>query len=378
MGWVRKRPKGKKLAGYRGPDGVERNKVFDRKIDAQRWLASVEVAKNRGEWLDPSLSRVQVEPWAWKWLDAQTQLKPTTRERYKGLLVRYVLPAWGRVALADVTPADVAAWLSRLSESGLGPASVRYAHRVLSLLLGWAVLDGRLTRNPAEGVPLPRVRSRAKRYLDHDQVERLARECGKHAPLIYVLAYTGLRWGEAVAMRVRDVDLPRRRIYVRQAMAEVRGRVTVGTPKDHEQREVSLPGFLVGILAEHVSGKAADELVFPAGGGAYLRNGNFRHRLFDAAAERAGLAGLTPHGLRHTAASLAVQAGANVRVVQQMLGHSSPSVTLNVYSHLYDDALDTVADRLDTAKIKASADQVRTDSESISPSVDRRGERHAV
>ena len=82
--------------------------------------------------------------------------------------------------------------------------------------------------------------------------------------------------------------------------------------------------------------------------------------VFDAAAERAGLAGVTPHGLRHTAATLAVQAGAHVRLVQQMLGHSSPTVTLNVYSHLFDADLDLVADRLNTAKISSDADQVRT------------------
>lgn len=91
-----------------------------------------------------------------------------------------------------------------------------------------------------------------------------------------------------------------------------------------------------------------------------LRNGTFRRNVFDAAAERAGLAGLAPHGLRHTAASLAIQAGATVVVVQRMLGHASSSITLDVYSHLFTDDLDTVADRLSTAKINAAADQVRT------------------
>ena len=152
----------------------------------------------------------------------------------------------------------------------------------------------------------------------------------------------------------------RRRIHVNRAMAEVRGRAVVGTPKDHERREVPVPTFLVDELATLVAGRGPEALVFPAPGSGFLRNGNFRRNVFDAAAERAGVGDVTPHGLRHTAASLAIAAGATVVLVQRMLGHSSPSVTLNVYSHLFADDLDTVADRLHQAKINSDADQVRT------------------
>src|SRR5690606_17780872 len=134
----------------------------------------------------------------------------------------------------------------------------------------------------------------------------------------------------------------RRRIAVQRAMAEVRGQAVVGTPKDHERRDVPVPAFLVDELAQHVAGRSPSDLVFPGTRGGFLRNGNFRRDVFDAAAERAGLVGVTPHGLRHTAASLAIAAGASVVAVQKMLGHSSPSVTLDVYSHLFPDDLDTV------------------------------------
>ena len=101
-------------------------------------------------------------------------------------------------------------------------------------------------------------------------------------------------------------------------------------------------------------------LAFPSPCGTVLRNGNFRRNTFDTAAERAGLAGITPHGLRHTAASLAIAAGATVVVVQRMLGHSSPSVTLDVYSHLFADDLDTVATRLHEAKVATTGYKVGT------------------
>jgi integrase len=110
---------------------------------------------------------------------------------------------------------------------------------------------------------------------------------------------------------------------------------------------VPIPGFLADLLAEIVAGKAANDLVFTTWRGKPLRNLNFRRDVFDKAAADAGLAGLTPHELRHTAASLAVSSGANVKAVQRMLGHASPAMTLDVYSGLFDDDLDGVAARLD-------------------------------
>lgn len=378
LGSIARRPDGTWRARYRGPDKRERSKHFPRKGDAERWLAGVEVAKTRGEWIDPTLSRVTVGAWCRTWLDAQGQLKPTTRVRYESIVSRHVEPAWGRVALAEVAPADVAAWLGRLTASGLAAATVRYVHRVLSLALAYAVLDGRLSRNPAEGVPLPRAKARTKRFLSHGELEQLAAECPNHSTLIYVLGYTGLRFGEVSALQVGDLDFMRRRIHVNRAMSEVRGRAVVGTPKDHEVRSVPIPPFLVDLLALHVAGRPGDALAFPAPGGGFLRNGNFRRNVFDAAAERAGVVALTPHGLRHTAASLAIQAGASVLSVCRMLGHSSPVVTLKVYAQLFDDDLDLLADRLNTAKINAAADQVRTGRPVTALPTDRSEVEHAV
>lgn len=110
-----------------------------------------------------------------------------------------------------------------------------------------------------------------------------------------------------------------------------------------------IPGFLADQLAEVIAGKAAGELVFTTWRGKPLRNLNWRRDVFDRAAEDAGLACLTPHELRHTAASLAVAAGANVKAVQRMLGHASAAMTLDVYAGLFDDDLDAVAERLNLA-----------------------------
>lgn len=273
---------------------------------------------------------------------------------------QFDVPTWDRVPLSRVAHSDVSAWVGDLSSSGLAPATVRYAYRVLSLALAAGVRDGRLVRNVAEGVRLPRVIKAEKVFLTHEQVAALAEACTPYQLLVRVLAYTGLRWGELAALKVGRVDLMRRRLDIAEASTEAGGYVVVGTPKSHQRRSVPIPRFLVDDLAAHIAGKSPQDLVFTAQGGTVLRNSNFRPRIFDPAAASVGLAGLTPHELRHTAASLAVAAGANVKVVQLMLGHASAAMTLDVYAGLFGDDLDAVADRLDAAFRARSADQVRT------------------
>ena len=364
-GNIARRPNGAWRARYRDARGNEHAQHFDRKVDAQRWLSSVEIAQARGEWLDPSLAQVRIGTWAQNWLDGQVQLKASTRARYELAVRRQVLPSWAGVPLAEVTYADVGSWVQQLTASGLAPATVRYAHRVLALILEDAVRDGRLPRNPAHGVRLPRVVSREKTFLSHQQVADLAAAAGSYGTMVNVLAYTGLRWGEAAGLRAGRVDLTRRRLAIVEAASEVRGEIIFGTPKTHQRRSVPFPRFLTEPLAALVAGKDPDDLVFTSPDGHVLRNTNFRRRVFDPAARHAGLPGLTPHELRHTAASLAVAAGANIKAVQQMLGHASAAMTLDVYAGLFADDLDAVAERLDQAVMRrgpaADADYLRTD-----------------
>jgi integrase len=171
---------------------------------------------------------------------------------------------------------------------------------------------------------------------------------------VLFLAYTGLRWGELAGLRVGRLDLMRRRASIVETYVVVDGHVVASDPKNHERREVPVPRFLVDPLAAHVAGKAGDALVF--GGekaGAPMRSRTFQRAVFDEAAASVGLDGLTPHALRHTAASLAIAAGADVNVVQQMLGHKSATMTLDLYGHLFPDRLDTVADAMDAARAVA-------------------------
>ncbi len=354
-------------AHYRTPSGQQRSQTFQRKVDAERFLHSVESSKSSGAFVDPAQAKVTIGEWAAKWLQGQNHIKPTTYERYEGVIRKHVEPAWSSVPLSKVSHAEVQAWVTKLSQTQ-SPASVRKIHRVLSLVLDMAVKDGRLARNVAAKVNLPRPVRHENRYLTHTQVEALADACGyppepsRHSSLdtrtnetyrlvVLFLAYTGVRFGEMAALKVRRLDLSRRRAVVAESVTPVQGLGLVwGTPKSHQRREVSIPRFLIEGLAAHVVDKEPDDLVF--GGirnGQPLRVSTFRSS-FSAAAATIGIPTLHPHELRHTAASLAIASGADVKVVQMMLGHASATMTLDTYGHLFEDRLDEVATAMDTAR----------------------------
>ena len=220
---------------YVNPEtGRERTETFRLKRDAERRLTEIEASKLTGSYVDPRAGKVTVGVWAERWLDVQVQLKATTQARYRSILDVHVIPRWGEAELAKVRHSDVQKWVADLS-SERSPATVRKIHRVLSQVLGSAVKDGRLVRNVAEGIALrpiegapllthsqvptspprgialPRVRSKERRYLTHEQVSDLAAACaavpvskyastteadrGAYRLLVLFLAYTGLRWG---------------------------------------------------------------------------------------------------------------------------------------------------------------------------------------
>jgi integrase len=161
------------------------------------------------------------------------------------------------------------------------------------------------------------------------------------------LTLTGLRFGELAALKVRRVLLDQRRLVVAESVTEIGGQLAWSTPKNHQTRSVPLLTSLVEGLSADCEGKEPDDLVFTAPQGGVLRINNWRPRIFDPACEAAELTGITPRDLRHTAASLAIAAGANLKAVQRMLGHASASMTLDLYAGLFGDDLDDVAARLD-------------------------------
>lgn len=340
---------------WRAPDHTQKEKRGIRtKREAETYLASVELKKATGEYIDPALSRATVGERHSAWLKArQASMKPSAYRPLEITWRLHVAPRWETVRLTDINYSDVQDWLTDLAGKRSATVTLR-AYGILAGILDVAVRDRRLPSNPARGVVLPRKNKKRHVYLTHEQVEALAIEARAHGTLVRLLAYTGLRWGEAVALRVENIDFTRRRLQVDENAVMVGAELIVGTPKTHKRRSVPFPAFLAQPLSEICAGKSRRALVF-GDGDSHQRRPDQRGGWFAYAKKRSGVPeDLTIHDLRHTAASLAIASGANVKAVQRMLGHASAAMTLDVYADLFDDDLDTVSAALNDARAKSS------------------------
>jgi len=345
-------------------DGNERARGFQRKSDAQKFLDSeVTVKLTTGTYIDPSAGRVTVSVVYQAWFAAQSHISAKTAASRRSVWSSRVEPQWGDVLVAEVRSSAVRGWVAAMVAEGAGTPIIENAFGLLRQVLGAAAEDNRVARNPCDGVKLPKRKHADRGYLSHEQVVALLSNVQRDPEVVRFLAYTGLRWGEMAALRVQDFDMLRRRVNVSRSVTESGG-LQWSTPKSWERRSVPFPAALAGELAALMTGKGRDDLVFTDQRGGVLRNSNWRARVFRPAVQRCQAADntfptITPHDLRHTAASLAVSVHANVKAVQRMLGHAKASMTLDTYADLFDEDLDEVADRLDAA-IQSTADGLRT------------------
>jgi len=357
-------------ARYRKPDGKTARKAgFKRKRDAEAYLTTVESSKLQGSYIAPGDAQITVGALGVEWLIThRAAVKPSTFHSDESAWRIHVEPAWANRKIGSIRHTEVAAWVAGLSREK-SATTVKRCYGVLAAILDGAVRDRRIQSNPARDVKTPRKKLRARPYLSHGQVERLA-EASMYPDFVRFLAYTGLRWGEAIGLQVQHVDLKKRRLNIEVNAVLVNGHVVVGTPKPHERRSVVYPPFLDSALARATMGKRSGQLVWPANTGGYLAPGNAVSGWFAGASKRARVADaalaegargrgeqapgemprVTPHDLRHTAASLAISAGANVKAVQRMLGHASAAMTLDTYADLFEDDLDGVASALDAQR----------------------------
>ncbi len=339
-------------------EGTEYSKSFAKKSDATAYLTELTTARSTGRFVHERAGRITVGA-LWEDLESQSgALSAKTVASRETAYRCHVAPRWAEVQVGEVKVTAVRAWVSQMIAEGVGVPTIERAVGALRAVCELAVEDRRLSANPCANVKLPRRAHADRRYLSVEQVDQLATAVDFRPEVVRLLAYTGLRWGEMAALRVADVDFLRRRINVSRSVTEVRGALVWGAPKTHERRSVPFPAALAEELAALAAGKGREDLLVTAAEGGVLRNTVWRPRTWNKAlkavqAVDADFPDISPHGLRHTAASLAISAGANVLALQRMLGHAKASMTLDTYSDLFDGDLDSVAGALD-AKIAAA------------------------
>lgn len=293
--------------------------------------------------------RQTVKQYLTSWYEGmQPQVRPSSYRRY-GDYVHHLIPGIGRHTLAKLAPQHLQAFYSKKLAEGLSPTTVHAIHSMLHRALEDALQMGLVSRNVSEMLKPPRRQNREMMPLSVLEVRRfLDAVMGDRFEALYVLALsTGMREGELLGLRWQDVDLTRRIIQVRMNVQETSGRYILAETKTaYSRRTVALTQDATDALAAHWQrqqlqrrkhGERWEELslVFPNKYGGIMIPDNITKRSFKRHLERAGLSReVRFHDLRHTAATLLLASGVNVKVVSEMLGHSSVSITLNIYAHV--------------------------------------------
>lgn len=327
-------------ARYRDPSSRQVSRAFSRKIDAERWLTSVEAAKLTGGYVDPKAGRVTFRDYAEDWRARQLWRESTAAKIESDLRV-HLYPAIGDMPLSSVRPSDLDVLVKSLV-SKLAPSTVESVYRLAATVFKSAIRDRLITISPCVDVKLPQKPRREIVPLTVDQVAELADLVpDRYRALIVVGAGTGLRLSEALGVTVDRVDFLRRALTIeRQLVKPVRGEPRFGPPKSAaSNRVVPLPSVVADVLALHLQtyGEGPEGLIFTNAKGESIYRTSFSS-IFRRAGDQIGIAkGDGFHELRHHYASLLISSGCSVTVVQRRLGHATAQETLDTYSHLWPD-----------------------------------------
>lgn len=278
----------------------------------------------------------------------------------------HILPALGGIRLDRLTPMHVQSWIAGLDaprfkmvrgervEWRLARASQRGIVAILQSALGTAVTWRLISRNPVVDVEKPKIPRQAPPHWDEAAARRfLDAARGQRLEAMFMVGlHAGLRLGELVGLQWSQVDLRAGTIQIEHQVREVSGDLSVTAPKSSAGlRTIPLPPSVTGSLRRHrerlmAEGLAASPYVFPDTRGGPLRQSNFRRRDFARVLEAAGVPDITPHGMRHTFATLLLASGVDVKTVSELLGHADPAVTLRVYAHALPRAKRDASDKL--------------------------------
>jgi integrase len=358
-----KLPSGRYLVRWRNPAGRECSMTFPSFEQARSHRDEVSHSKRKGGYIDPDRGKTPLGGYWEKFVGRAHDLTPATRHLYVSAAERCILPHFGDWPLASISREDVGDWITSLQDRGIRPSGIEVAYRVLRRVLSDAVENGRLAVNPATGITLPKLAERERRFLSAEEVARIATAVDeRYRALVLLLGLSGLRIGEALALRVGDIDFLRRTIKVTKAVTEVSGTLHTGKPKTKRSRAVPIPPIVADEIAAHLDRTGNRDLVFTSPHGLPIRRTTFRRLVWAPALNRAGIAPPLPrvHDLRHAAVALAIEMGAHPKQIQEMVGHANITMTLDQYGHLFPSAAEQLAGRMD-ATFRAAADRLRTE-----------------
>ena len=358
MGWIRKAThrSGKQSwqAGWRDPSGAVRSKNFSRKVDAERYLITVENDKLSGQYIDPRLGRITFADWSQQVEAGRFDVRPSTQARDESCLRSLVLPTFGDLQIGSIQPTTIRQWVADLHSRGYAANTVRQAYWIISRTFHTAVQTDMLQHSPCRGIVLPRQVQAEKRFLSPDEIRQLSETIApRFSALVLTAAYTGARIGELAALDVDHFAPLHRSVRIERTLTEVQGTAHIAEPKTRAaNRTITIPAWLVDTLTEHLTKCPPDGsgFLFTAPAGGPLRRSTFGPRFWKPAVRDSVGEPMRFHDLRHSHVALLIDQGTHPSVIASRLGHISVKTVLDVYGHLYDgldrDAADALASPL--------------------------------
>ncbi len=339
--------------------GKHLTKYSKSQSECREWLRKVRAQVEDG--LTFSGAQVILSAFLNEWLVLNsTSVRPKTSDQYKQIVNQHIIPDLGKIKLKDLNPRHIQALYSKKLESGTSARSVILIHAVLRRALNHALRLGMIGRNPALAVIRPKSRRKEMKTLSDSQVRTFLSyaEGDRFEVLFWLAVTTGLRQGELLGLKWSDVDWTNRRLRIQRQVQRLSGGLEFSEPKTAAGRRVIALGvstiekLRMHQLLQSEERKAAieywkeNDMIFPSSKGTPMDPSNLYHN-FKRLLIEAGLPDIRFHDLRHTAATLMLQQGIHPKVVQERLGHSDISMTLNTYSHVLPVMQDEAAEKLD-------------------------------
>jgi integrase len=345
-GSITKRPNGR----WRAQVSIDGNRISHNgitKAECQRWLRKMLDQIEQG--LTYAGSQTTLEDFFSNWVvTVQTSLRPKTAHQYEKIINNYIIPGVGKLRVKDLRPETVDAFYQKQLRAEVGVRTVRYIHSVLHVGLEKAVKLGLVGRNPVDGATPPRLNNNEMLVLDETQVTQflLGAQENRNKALFHLAVKTGMRQGELLGLKWVDLDWVSGYLQVRRQVQRIDGKGFVFCePKTKAgRRTIQLGETMLQTLREHIRDQRLEkmaagvrwkenDLIFPSTIGTPLDLRNLL-RDFKEILEKAGLPEIRFHDLRHSAASIMLKHNIPVLTVSRILGHSKPSVTLDIYGHL--------------------------------------------
>jgi len=338
---------------------IQRSKAFKTKREAREYLTASLSEVDKGTFVDRSRQTVAEMMAYWLDTEARPRLRGKTVFDYENTIRNHILPELGTIPIQKLTADRLHKFYADKTAAGVGPRTIRLCHLHLRQALRQATRLGLVARNVADLVSPPKGQPKEMKVWTYEQAQTFLAVAGEsiYGPIWILALATGMRRGELLGVRWKDVDLGRRTLQVRQTVGSLRGRIEFKPPKTRSSmRTVSLPKEVVAILREHkrrqnerrlALGEAWNDhdLVFAVGTGNPIHPDNVRHD-FARLVRKAGVPLIRVHDQRHTHVTLGLAAGVNLKALSEAVGHRDISITLGIYGHVLAEQRVEVADKM--------------------------------